>query len=875
MNRITPALAFLLCALLSTQSTHAQDLNKVIIDLELKDASLAEAFTKIESLTSFRFTYKTEDIAGVKGISFRLRQVSLKKVLTELLGRTPLHYEQSKLYILIKKIPGHSSRGLTLYGFVTSGQSGETLTGATISISGEKTYFTTTNTYGFYSLTAPAGTYQLNCSYIGLAEYDKKLDLQETSRNNIELAGKEHNDLQTVIVATASNKSNIRRPITGSHRLDIAEIKKIAMAGGEPDVLKSLQFLPGIQTSNEGTTNVSVRGGSYDQNLVLLDEAPVYNPTHTLGFFSAFNTDAIKDVAIYKGVFPTQYGGRLSSVVDVRMKEGNSKEQSVSGGVGLLASRLTWEGPIKKDKSSFMVSGRYSNIGALLNLSKNFHFLNFHTTNSSVAFYDLNAKFNPILGDKDRLYLSGYTGHDNFFLDLIDGSRRMKWGNTTISARWNHVSNPSFFANTSLLYSNYRSSNINLAAGGSYELQGRLREITLKTDMEWMMDPKNLIRFGGGITGQEISPGNIVPIDTNAVAKGVSLKDRRSAQLFAYISNEQRLGKWLSLSYGVRATGFATLGDAMVYRYNADTTAVIDSVHYGKGKIVKAYFGAEPRITARLLLTNTTSLKLSYGRNYQFQHLLTNASVGLPTDIWIPSDAYFKPQYSDQVAAGGYKTFRDGTYEGSVELYYRKSHNIIDFRDNAEIFLNEKIETQVLTGQAKGYGLEFLLKKNKGASNGWISYTYSRSLRQINGVNKNEWYPANYDHRHNLSLVYNQSVSKRLSFSANWVFRTGGRTTIPEGSYVFNGNRFMYYSSRNGYTMPSYHRLDLSVTLQGRRNDKRKWQGEWVLSVYNVYNRKNVFAIYTRQDEIDFTDVKASMVYLVGALPTITYNFKF
>jgi len=875
MNRIAPALAFLLCTLLSTKSTNAQDLSKVIIDLELKEATLAEAFTKIESLTSFRFTYKTEDIAGVKGISFRLRQVSVKKVLILLLGGTPLHYEQSKGYILIKKISRSSSRGVTLYGFVTTGQSGETLTGATISISGEKTYFTTTNTYGFYSLTVPPGTYLFNCSYIGLTDLDKTIDLQETSRNNIELAGKENNDLQAVVVATASNKSIIRRPVTGSHRLDMAEIKKIPMAGGEPDVLKSLQFLPGIQTSNEGTTNLSVRGGSYDQNLVLLDEAPVYNPTHTLGFFSAFNTDAIKDVAIYKGVFPTQYGGRLSSVIDVRMKEGNSKEQTVSGGIGLLASRLTYEGPIIKDRSSFMISGRYSNIGALMNMSQNFHYLNVHTTDSRVAFYDLNAKVNPILGSKDRLYLSAYTGHDNFFLDLIDGSSRMKWGNTTLSARWNHVFNPSFFANTSLLYSNYRSSNINLDVGGSYELQSRLREITLKTDMEWMMDPKNLIRFGAGITGQEISPGKIVPIDTNAVAKGVSLKDRRSAQLFAYISNEQRFGTRLSLSYGVRATGFAALGDAMVYRYNADTSAVIDSTHYGKGKIVKAYFGAEPRVTARLLLTNTSSIKVSYGRNYQFQHLLTNSSVGLPTDIWMPSDAWFKPQYSDQFAAGGYKTFLNGTYEGSVELYYRKSYNIIDFRDNAEIFLNDKIETQILTGQAKGYGLEFLLKKNKGASNGWISYTYSKSLRQIDGINKNQWYPANYDHRHNLSLVYNQMVSRRLSFSANWVYRTGGHTTIPVGSYVFNGNRFLYYSTRNGYTMPPYHRLDLSVTLQGRRNERRKWQGEWVFSVYNVYNRKNIFALYTRQDALDFSDVKASMVYLVGILPTLSYNFKF
>lgn len=858
MDRITPMLGLMLCLLFSTRNVHAQDISKVIIDIELKDATLATAFSRIESLTSFRFTYKTEDIANVKGINYQQHRVSIKKVLTDLLARTTLQYEQVQDYILIRKsnrLPRHS---VTVYGFVTSAQSGETLTGATVGVSGDKTYFSITNAYGFYSLTIPEGEYSLNCSYTGFQELEKQIEIRETSKQNIELTGKEGNDLAPVIVAAGGNKNVVRRVVTGSHRLDISEIKKIAMAGGEPDVLKSLQFLPGIQTSNEGTTNLSVRGGSYDQNLVLLDEAPVYNPTHTLGFFSAFNTDAIKDVAIYKGVFPSQYGGRLSSVVDVRMKEGNSKQHTVSGGIGVLASRLTFEGPIKKDRSSFMVSGRYSDIGALLNLSQThlFNFLKFRTTDSRVAFYDLNAKFNPILGDKDRLYLSAYTGHDNFYLDLVDRSSRMEWGNTTVSARWNHVFNPAFFANTSLLYSNYKYANSNLEEGKRFKLEGGLRELTLKTDMEWMINTNNLVKFGGGVTGQEVSPGKVVPMDTGALSKHVSLNDRNSAQLFAYISNEQKFGQRVSVAYGVRATGFAALGDT-------------------KGKIVKSYFGAEPRVTARMLLSNTSSVKISYGRNYQFQHLLTNSSVGLPTDIWMPSDGYFKPQYSDQFAAGGYKTFLNGAYEGSLELYYRKSYNIIDFRDNAEIFLNDKIETQVLTGQAKGYGLEFLLKKTKGATNGWISYTYSKSLRQIDGVNNNEWYPPSYDHRHNFSLVFNHAISQRWSISGNWVFRSGGYTTVPVGSYIFNGNRFLYYSKRNGYQLPAYHRLDLSVTLRGKRNPQRRWQGEWVFSVYNVYNRKNLFSLYVRQNEYDFSNVKTSMVYLVGVLPSLSYNFKF
>lgn len=860
MNRIKQMLVVMLCAL-PIRYVHAQEIDKAVIDIELKNATLAEAFSKIESITSFKFTYKTEDIAGVKGISYQRRQVTVRRALTDLLAHTSLQYEQVNEYIVIRKKGKSLSRGITVYGFVTSVQSGETLAGATISISSEKNYFTVTNAYGFYSLTVPEGEYSLSCSYTGFWELEKKIAIRETSRYNIELSVKEGNDLAPVIVATASNKSVIRRTITGSHRLDVADIKKIAMAGGEPDVLKSLQFLPGIQTSNEGTTNLSVRGGSYDQNLILLDEAPVYNPTHTLGFFSTFNTDAIKDVSIYKSVFPAQYGGRLSSVVDVRMKEGNSKEQAVSGGAGLLASRLTYEGPLKKEKSSFMISGRYSDIGALLNMSENLKFIKlikFRTNNSSVAFYDLNAKINPILGNRDRLFLSAYTGHDNFYLDLVDRANRMEWGNTTVSARWNHVFNPVFFANTSLLYSDYNSSNTNLEETKHYILKSRLREITIKTDMEWMINTNNLVKFGSGVTGQEVSPGKMIPLDTGTVSKQVSLRDRRSAQVFAYISNEQKFGKSVSIAYGVRATGFAALGEG-------------DE----KGKIMKSYFEAEPRGTARVLLSNTASLKASYGRNYQFQHLLTNSSVGLPTDIWIPSDVYFKPQYSDQLAAGGYKSFLGGAYEASLELYYRRSYNIIDFKDNAEIFLNDKIETQVFTGQGKGYGLEFLLKKTSGATNGWISYTYSKALRRIEGVNDNEWYPPSYDHRHNFSLVFNHSISQRLSIAANWVFRSGGYTTVPEGSYIFNGNRFLYYSKRNGYQLPSYHRLDLSVTLQGKRNQQRRWQGEWVFSVYNVYNRENVFALYVRQDNRDFSNVKASMVYLVGILPTISYNFKF
>jgi hypothetical protein len=809
MKQMKPVLVFIGCILFSFLKAHAQDMGKVMVTIRVKNTSLEELFSIIEKVTSFKFNYKTADIAGIKGITCEREHVSVKKLLTDVTANTSLQFEQVDNYILVKKIsnPPHtySNSNITIYEFVAS-----------------------------------------------------------------------ITPLQPVIVSSAATKNSVQRTGTGYHRLNMSDVKKMAMAGGEPDVLKSLQFLPGIQTSAEGTTNLSVRGGSYDQNLILLDDAPVYNPTHTLGFFSAFNTDALKDVSIYKGVFPAWYGSRLSSVVDIRMKEGNNKEHILTGGIGLLASRLTYEGPIKKEKSSFIVSGRYSDIGPLLNMSHISNAIKLHTHNSRVSFYDLNVKLNTQLGSKDRLYVSAYTGYDNFFLDAINKEDEMNWGNTTITARWNHVFNADVVANTSVLYSNYRYSYDLLEDSRNFTWHANLKEITGKTDVEWMIGNNNQLKFGAGATLQNVLPGRVTPKGETSASKEVSLNNRSSAQLFAYINNEQKISKNVSLSYGIRATDFAALGDALVYRYNADTSAVIDSTYYPKGKIVKSYLGIEPRATVRVLLSpGGESLKFSYGRNYQFQHLLTNSSVGLPTDLWIPSDTYFKPQYADQFAAGFYKTMGNDSYEGSVEGFYRKSYNIIDFKDNAEVFLNDKIETAVLTGEGKGYGFEGMIKKNSGASTGWISYTWSKSLRRINGVNNNEWYPATYDHRHNISVVYAYAISKRVSFSANWIYRSGGYTTIPVGSYIFYGGRYVYYAQRNGYQLPANHRLDISVIWKNKLRTNKKWQGEWVFSIYNVYNRQNVFALYISQSPYQPYNVKATQVYLTGILPSVTYNFKF
>ncbi|AXY75508.1 hypothetical protein D3H65_16655 [Paraflavitalea soli] len=875
MKRIIPILLLVSCALLIINRSHAQDISKETISIDLKNVTLKEALNTIEKLTRFKFTYKSAVIAGIRNIRYQQQHVPVKKVLDDLLLQNGLQYEQVQTYIIIKKPGGTGAQTATVYGFVTVVQSGEALIGSTVSLTGPKTYTTLTNAYGFYSLTVPVGEYVLNSSHVGFTEHIENLVIGENQRHPIALPVKEADTMQAVIVSSAGKKSMVQNVITGNHRLSTLEIKRIAMGGSEPDVLKSLQFLPGIQSAAEGTTNLSVRGGSYDQNLILLDEAPVYNPTHSLGFFSAFNTDALKDVAIYKGVFPAQYGGRLSSVIDIRMKEGNNKQHALTGGIGLIASRLTWEGPIKKERSSFMISGRYSNTGALLNTAYRLKVIDAGTSRNKVSFYDLNAKFNTALGRRDHLYLSAYTGYDNFYLLPLDMETRTNWGNTTVTARWNHVFNTRLFANTSLLYSQYKYTHIMLDSARDFSWRASLKEVTLKTDFDWSTNKNSLLKFGAGISTQDVLPGKTISVTDHKPDQRISLNNRRSAQVFVYLNHEQKINKRISVSYGIRATGFAALGDALVYQYNADTSLVTDSTYYGKGKIITSYFGAEPKATARVLLSATASLKLAYGRNYQFQHLLTNSSVGLPTDLWMPSNTHFKPQYSDHYSAGVFKTFAGEAWETSMEVYYRQSHNVIDYRDNADLFLNDKIETQVLTGQAKGYGVELLVKKNKGVSRGWISYTWSKATRQIDGVNNGDWYPASYDRRHNLSIVYNQTLSKRLSLSANWVFRSGNRATVPLGTYAFNGIRSLYYSTRNGYSLPAHHRLDLSASWQSRIKAIKQFEGEWVISVYNVYNRRNIVALFARQDPANYSYVKTYQVNFGGIIPSIAYNFKF
>lgn len=770
-----------------------------------------------------------------------------------------------------------SAQKHTLFGYIRDAKTGESLIGATLLVD-DKTIGTVSNNYGFYSITIPEGNHRIKCSYIGYQLFMKEVALYSQNSLNIELEIKDSKLQEVMIKGNADNR--VSNNEMNSQTLSMLAIKQMPAVMGESDLVKSLQLLPGIQATHEGTTNLSVRGGSFDQNLFLLDDAPVYNPSHALGFFSVFNTDAIKSVKVYKASFPAQYGGRLSSIVDVHMKEGNSKELSASGGIGLIASRLTLEGPIAKDKASFIISGRYSYAGltangaGLLGQSLRVSALRDFNANNEINFYDLNAKINFKVDDKNRLFLSAYTGADHFFYYAIDDNSSMDWGNITGTARWNHVFNARLFANTMLIYSKYDYSYILKDDARRFKWSSELNEMDLKTDFDYFLNPDNHIKFGISAENHHYLPGKVEPRDSSSITKPFTLDKQRAVISTAYINNEQKISNRIGMDYGLRYSAFFLLGESTVYSYTSEMEK-LDSVSYSDGELVKFYHSLEPRLSLRYQLSEISSLKVSLSKTVQFQHLIGNSSLGLPSDVWVPASTYIKPQTSNQIAIGYYRMIAQNQYEFSTEAYYRKMHHIIDYRDNADLFLNPHVETQVLSGEGQSYGLEFYLEKKLGRTTGWLSYTLSKSDRQIDGVNSDQTYPASYDKRHNLSLLLNYKLSSTWSASSIFKYTSGGYATIPEGTFNYYGAAFNYYTSRNGYQLPAYHRLDLSFNYQSRKNEHRKWKTEWNFGIYNVYDRKNIFALFMKLDDYDFKLSKGAKMYLYGITPFVTFNFKF
>ncbi len=756
------------------------------------------------------------------------------------------------------------STRFSISGKITDKHSGEALVGATIFVKELKTG-AVTDVYGNYSLTLTTGKYSLIYSYVGYKTIENSIDLTRDFRINLELEPLLR-DLKEVEITSEKNDKNVAKPEMSTFRMDIKTIQRIPALFGEVDVIKAIQMLPGVQSVGEGSSGFSVRGGAPDQNLILLDEATVYNASHLMGFFSVFNNDAIKDVKLYKGDIPANYGGRLSSVLDIRMNEGNSKKFEVNGGIGLIASRLTIEGPILKDRCSFVVSGRrtYADIFLPLSSNKALH-------NNRLYFYDLNAKINYRINDNNQIFLSGYFGRDVF----KNGFAAMKWGNETATIRWNHLFTKQLFSNFSLIYSNYLY-NLGTPAGNnnSFDWTSNLRDLGIKGDFSYYLNTKYTIRFGASVIYHMFNPGDAKGIGEKTVFTNVKVPNNYGFETGVFGSNEQKIGDHFTVKYGLRFSMFQNTGPGTVFHYDANYKAV-DSTIYKAGVLYNTYAGIEPRLGLLYDFNSKHSIKASYARTYQYLQLAQNSTVGTPLDIWFPASPNIKPQIADQVACGYFRNFRRNTIETSVETYYKWMQNVVDFKDFADLLLNNKLEGEIRTGKAWSYGVEFLVRLNESKINGWVSYTWSRTFRQIHEINRDNPYPAPYDKPNNVSVVLNYVISKRFTVSANWVYATGAPVTFPTGRAEIGGKIVPIYSDRNQYRYEDYHRLDVSLSFYSKEKPGRKFTWDLNFSVYNAYNRHNTWSINFTQDNVDPNTTYAEKVYLFGIIPSVTFNFHF
>lgn len=777
------------------------------------------------------------------------------------------------LYILISLLfspavlaDGEEESGLrySISGHITDASTGEDLIGASVMIE-ELGKGSVSNLYGFFSVNLVPGEYILIFSYVGYQSQVKNIDLKADLKINVELTEDIH-QMEEVTIRAERRNNNVSSVEMSVNQLPIKSIRRIPTLMGEVDVIKAIQLLPGVQAAAEGSSGFSVRGGNPDQNLILLDEATVYNASHLMGFFSVFNNDAVKDVRLYKGDIPAEYGGRLSSLLDVRMKNGNLKKFSGTGGIGSISSRLTLEGPLVKDKTSFVASGRRTYLDLFLPFAKSKD-----VRESTLYFYDFNMKVNHIINDNNRLYFSGYFGRD-VFENKFAG---MEFGNRTFSLRWNHIFSNNLFSNFTLIQSKY-DYHLGTPEGeaNSFLWESSMLDYGLKADFTWYLTPENTIKFGMLTTYHTFEPGYARGLGEQSLLSKFALPENYALENGIYVSDEQSLGEKIKLKYGLRLSSFHNIGESTVYNYD-DNYNIGDSSVYSKGEFFNDYYALEPRTAATYLINERSSLKLSYSRTVQYIHLAQNSTAGTPLDLWFPSSPNVDPQFSDQVAAGYFRNFIDDRLETSVEAYYKKMKNAIDFKDHASLLLNPYMEGELRIGEASSYGLEFLIRKTDGRLNGWISYTLSKTWREVPGIYEGNPYPAPYDKPHDISVVLNYEIGKRLITSMNWVYSTGLPVTFPTGRYEYMGVISPVYSDRNAYRMPDYHRMDVSITLLSKDKPGKKWQGEWNLSVYNAYARKNAWAINFVQDEEDSLVTYAEKTYLFSIVPSLSYNFRF
>ena len=749
-------------------------------------------------------------------------------------------------------------------GSIKDASNGEQLLGATVLVKELKTG-TATNMYGFYSLSLIPGKYTLVFSYIGYQSVEKTIELKSNLTLNIELKSAQ-NELQGVVITEKRSNENVTKNEMSVVRMDAKTIRQIPAFMGEVDIIKAMQLLPGVQTTSEGASGFSVRGGSPDQNLILLDEATVYNASHLLGFFSVFNNDAIKDVKIYKGDIPMNYGGRLSSVLDVRMNDGNDKHFEGTGGIGNISSRLTLEGPLLKDKTSFILSGRRTYFDLFLPLSSDEKI-----RDNTLYFYDFNAKIAHTINENNRIYLSGYFGRDVF----NNNFSRLNSGNQTFTLRWNHLFSKKIFSNFMFIYSKY-DYYLGTPDGEAYSFDWRskMRDYGFKSDFTLYANPNNTVKFGVSSIYHIFEPGSAKGTGSQSFFNEFTVPSSYALENGIYIGNDQKVNDKLTLKYGLRVSMFNNVGPATIYNYNNNFEA-IDSTVYKSGDFYKTYAGLEPRFGISYTINDKSSVKASYSRTNQYIQLAQNSTSGTPLDVWFPSSPNVKPQISDQIALGYFRNFLGNYIETSVEVYYKTMQNSIDFKDHAELLLNEKLEGELRYGKSSSKGLEVLVKIPEGRLNGWISYTLSKTDRSFADINNGKTYLAYYDKPHNMSVVLNYEISKRTSLSSTWIYYTGAPVTFPTGRAEIGGKIVPIYSERNAYRMPDYHRLDLSLTIKGKQKPNKKWSHEWNFTIYNAYGRKNAWTINFVQDKDNPSVTYAEKTYLFSIIPAVTYNFKF
>ena len=776
-----------------------------------------------------------------------------------------------------------SQEKFTLNGYITDKESGESLIGATVYIN-ELNAGTVTNAYGFYSITLDQGTYSLDFRYIGYVSMSRSIDLNSNQKVDIELEGDDI-QLENIVISDQAEDFNVSSIEMSTAKLDMSKISEIPTFLGENDIIKAIQLLPGVSSVGEGASGFNVRGGSVGQNLVLLDEAPVYNSSHLLGFLSVFNPDAVKDLKLYKGGIPSRFGGRLSSILDIRMKDGNNKKTVVSGGIGSIFSRFTLESPIKKDKSSFILALRRSYADILFSpFLKNSGVFN---DGSALNFYDITAKANFDLDPKNTIFVSSYIGRDVFMFDERQG---FNWGNRTGTLRWNHLFNDRLFSNFTLIYSNY---DYQLAFGSDdmnkFEWDSKVETYNFKPELTYFINANNELSLGAEVIRYRFEPANAVGVSEGEISD-ITLPSKYAFEGSFYIGNEQKFSN-LTLSYGARYSLYSYYGPSFKYEFGAplflgDRKPLISESEIIGNDRIQSYSSFEPRVSINLKISNTASVKASYNKMTQYIHLLSNTAASSSLDVWTPSTNNIKPEIGYSYVFGLFKNFRNNTFESSIEIYYKDLENQIDYIDGADLLINKYFEGDLLSGIGRAYGLEFLFKKNRGDFSGWLSYSLGRSELKIDGINNFNWYPTRYDQTHNFKVTGSYKLNSRVQLSGNFVYLTGTPVTYPSSKYIVQGFVIPHIAdrTRHQFRIPDYHRLDFSATINGKKFKKngveRKNNSSLVVSIYNIYGRRNPFSVYFSQGDSNLTDNfvpgEVTRLAIIGSfVPSITYNFKF